>query len=130
MSIRQGKNNQSTILFEMNTSQISKSNELTEKRKKAHKCYQCDYASVRADSLRIHLRTHLGEKSFKCNQCDYASVHSGNLRKHLSIHTGIKPYKCNQCDYASGLAGNLTTHLKSQIRLIRLIRYHVTRAYC
>ena len=62
-------------------------------------------------------------KSKKCSQCNYASVHAGNLKMHLKTHTaralkvdsiihaGEKANKCNQCDYESIQAGNLRTHI-------------------
>ena len=59
-------------------------------REKSHKYNQCDYASIQAGDLRIHLKTHSGEKSNKCNQCDYASSLASNLRTHLKRHSGEK----------------------------------------
>ena len=82
-------------------------------REKSNKCTQCDYASFRADNLRIHLKAHGGEKSNKCNQCDYATASVSALRTHLKMHSGEKPNKCKQCDYASSRAGVLKRHLKT-----------------
>ena len=55
---------------------------------KSNQCNQCDFASLYASDLRIHLKTHSGEKSNKCNQCDYASSREGHLRRHLKTHSG------------------------------------------
>ena len=60
----------------------------TENKEKPHRCNQCDYASIEASKLRIHLKTHSGEKSNKCNQCDFASIQPGNLRRHMKKHGG------------------------------------------
>ena len=63
---------------------------VNEHREKSNKCNQCDFASSRADTLRVHLKMHSGEKSNKCNKCDYASYDPSNLRKHLKRHDGGK----------------------------------------
>ena len=42
---------------------------------------QCDFASVRVDNLRTHLKINSGEKSNKCDQCDFASIPPSILRK-------------------------------------------------
>ena len=78
-----------------------------------HKCNRCEFASVRAESLRQHMKTHTGEKSYRCNQCDYACVDSGNFRRHSRVHLGEKAHNCNQCDYASVQASTLRRHLKT-----------------
>ena len=80
--------------------------------RKAYKCNQCNFASVRAGDLRKHLKTPSGEKSFKCNQCDFPSIQAGDFRKHLKTPLGEKAYKCNQCDFASFRADNLRRQLK------------------
>ena len=57
--------------------------------RKKYKCNQCDFASVQADNLRTHVKSHL-RKAYKCNRCDFASVRADNLRRQLK-----KAYKCN-----------------------------------
>ena len=42
---------------------------------KVHKCIKCDLASVQADSLRKHMRTH--------SKCDIASTSEDFLKKYL-----------------------------------------------
>ena len=49
----------------------------------AHKCNQCDFASSRANALKIHLKKHSVEKSEKCSQCNYASIYKNALKMHL-----------------------------------------------
>ena len=56
--------------------------------RKSYKCEQCDFAAVRVDNLRTHLKIHSEEKSNKCDPCDFASVQASNLRKHLRTHSG------------------------------------------
>ena len=58
-------------------------------------------------------QTNNEQKSNKCNQCDFASVRTNHLRRHLKTHSGEKPNKCNQCDYKSSRADVLRTHLKT-----------------
>ena len=70
-------------------------------REKTYKCNQCNFASVQADNLKRHLKTHSGEKSNKCKQCDYASSHASDLRRHMKSHSENESNKCKQCDYAS-----------------------------
>ena len=58
---------------------------------KPNKCNQCDYASSRADTLKIHLKIHTVEKSNKCNQCDFASHYASSLEIHLKTHSTAQP---------------------------------------
>ena len=53
---------------------------------KPNKCNQCEYSSVEASKLRIHLKRHSGEKTSKCNQRQYPCVEAGDLRKHVIAH--------------------------------------------
>ena len=79
---------------------------------KTNKCNLCDFASLYANKLRRHLKTHGGEKTKKCNHCGFTSSQTGNLRTHLKMHSGEKSNKCNLCDYASSQASHLRRHLK------------------
>ena len=90
----------------MNTPSKTVKGHHEKEREITNKCNQCNFATVWANSLKRHLKTHLKEKSYKCNQCNFASVRVDNLRTHLKTHSGEKPHKCNQCDYASTQAGH------------------------
>ena len=64
----------------------------------SHKCNQCDFASSRADGLRMHLKRHCGEKSNNCNQCYFASSQVSNLMIRLKTqrggtHCGDNPFQ-------------------------------------
>ena len=56
----------------------------------SYNCNQCDFSSVHARALRIHMKIHTMGKTNRCNQCDYATVQAGNLRRHLKAHSGEK----------------------------------------
>ena len=49
------------------------------------------------------MKTHSGEKSNKINQCDYASIQADDLKTHVKTHSE-KSIKCSQCDFASSRA--------------------------
>ena len=115
---------------EIKSSDLLSSNTKTQKGEKIHKCSQCNYASNRADNLKMHLKRHSGEKPNKCNQCNYASFEASNLKKHATRHSGEKSdllsidlktqsrkkiHKCNHCDYVSSWSSNLEKHLKRHI---------------
>ena len=57
---------------------------------RSNKCIQCDFSSVHARALRIHMKIHTLGKINQCNQCDFATVQAGNLRRHLKAHSGEK----------------------------------------
>ena len=57
---------------------------------KSNRCDQCNFASIQADNLRSHLKTHSLKKSNKCDQCDFASIQADNLRRPLKTHNGDK----------------------------------------
>merc|ERR1712157_451815 len=43
-------------------------------------------------SLRIHIRTHIGEKPYKCNYCNYAGAQKTCLNYHLKkYHANMQP---------------------------------------
>ena len=82
---------------------------------KENKCTLCNYASSNANSLKLHLETHTGEKSHHCNQCEYKCVDKSALIMHLMKHSGEKSNKCNLCDFASSYASTLRNILKDTV---------------
>ena len=55
---------------------------------KPYKCNQCDFTSNGANTLKAHLKSHIGEKSYKCNHCDVAYFWQSGLRRHMKTHAG------------------------------------------
>ena len=113
--------------------------EETHSGEESNKCGHCDFASILASTLRMHLqrhsgeksnatcvtlhqsrqgnlRTHLktqgGEKENKCDQCDFTSIKASTLRRHLQTHTGEKSNKCSHCDFACSDPSSLRKHMK------------------
>ena len=54
------------------------------------------------DHLKNNLTQQSGEKSNKCYQCDYASSDASTLRTHLKKHRGKRPNKCNHASSEAG----------------------------
>jgi KRAB domain-containing zinc finger protein len=65
--------------------------------KQWHRCkwLECNYSTVRSDSIVRHMRRHTGDRPYKCELCSYATIQSSALKIHIRRHTGEKPYKCN-----------------------------------
>ena len=59
---------------------------------KTQRCYQCDYASNKANSSRVHLKIREDKKSYKCFQCGYALPEAAIIRKHMRVYcSGERP---------------------------------------
>lgn len=60
---------------------------------KAHKfvCCICDFITFEKNTMRNHIRVHLGDKPFKCPYCSYCSAQSQNVKQHrLRWHPDMK----------------------------------------
>ena len=84
------------------------------RKRKRHKCSECNYETDFTTSLVRHKRTHTGKKPFKCTQCDYAAAQQNSLNDHLRTHTDERAFPCphESCDYKAKTASNLWAHKK------------------
>jgi len=48
-------------------------------------------------TLKQHLKRHLGVKNYMCEHCSRSFVTKGDLNKHSRRHTGSTPYQCQLC---------------------------------
>ena len=76
-------------------------------------CDQCDYKTLRKDTLRQHMATHEGP-IFSCDQCPFTSSSQIRLEKHTKKdHKEKKPpvtHKCSWCDYKSKKKSDVAKH--------------------
>ena len=86
---------------------------------KKYLCDQCDYAAIRAQTLKRHKESKHEVVRYSCDQCDYTATESSNLKKHKeSKHEGIR-YSCDQCDYTATTTSLLKKHKESKHQGIR-----------
>ncbi|XP_018427587.1 PREDICTED: transcriptional repressor CTCFL-like [Nanorana parkeri] len=78
---------------------------------KPFKCCYCDYSSVEANRMKIHIRSHTGERPFMCGECSFATTDAFKLRRHMRTHTGEKPYNCHVCQARFTQNASLKMHM-------------------
>ncbi|XP_057188002.1 zinc finger protein 664-like isoform X3 [Triplophysa rosa] len=90
---------------------------LQEKRRHSQKhrdqkhCEKCGKIFVSSSSLKVHMKTHMGEKPFQCSQCDKFFSIKQSLVAHQRIHTGEKPYACPHCEWRFNYKSHLKRHM-------------------
>uniref|UniRef100_A0A8D8M3N8 RE1-silencing transcription factor n=2 Tax=Cacopsylla melanoneura TaxID=428564 RepID=A0A8D8M3N8_9HEMI len=77
-------------------------------------CFVCEYNTYYRESMRKHIRTHLGAKPFKCYMCDYSAAQKSTLKRHIIRHKGENPFSCSLCDFVSKRCYMLTKHIKDK----------------
>uniref|UniRef100_A0A1E1WNY7 C2H2-type domain-containing protein n=1 Tax=Pectinophora gossypiella TaxID=13191 RepID=A0A1E1WNY7_PECGO len=87
------------------------------KKRKVHKCDQCDYTTAHKPLLKIHIYSH-SDTDFSCQHCNYKSKWPMSIKRHISIvHEGRtlrkpKPgnFSCDLCSYTTNYKWNLSSH--------------------
>ncbi|XP_077109352.1 uncharacterized protein LOC143765974 isoform X2 [Ranitomeya variabilis] len=78
---------------------------------KPFQCCYCDYSSVEATRMKIHIRSHTGERPFTCTLCSFASTDAFKLKRHIRTHTGEKPYVCSFCQATFTQRNSMKMHI-------------------
>ena len=91
---------------------------------KSNKYDLCDFASIQADNMRRHLKTHSGEKSNNCDQCDFASIQADNMRRHFKKHDWEIS---NKCAHININYVNNTFYKLQNVHFLRFSNIHVVK---
>lgn len=67
------------------------------KKKKQHKCQDCDYVSTRLSHLKRNMLIHTGEKPHACASCTKRFRNRWHLQRHLIIHINKDSVQCTVC---------------------------------
>ena len=49
---------------------------------------------LRAENIKSHIQTHLGDRRYSCTECTKRFVRQNDLKRHVGTHSGEKPYPC------------------------------------
>ena len=91
---------------------------------KRHLMWMCGYQYSQAGSLQEHLKIHRGEKAKQCNQCQYASIRADSLRTHLKKTQWRKADLMNHMGQQRQKYINFTRRMKVKVyNLVRQIIY-------
>ncbi|KAK3919127.1 Zinc finger protein 425 [Frankliniella fusca] len=73
----------------------------------------CQFTSVRKESVKHHLMTHSKEKPYQCEVCGQAFSQAKNLRRHAASHDPLTdPEKCPLCSYQTFRSDKLKVHFR------------------
>ncbi|XP_075032554.1 uncharacterized protein LOC142094377 isoform X2 [Mixophyes fleayi] len=91
---------------------------------KPFQCCYCDYASVEANRMKVHIRSHTGERPFICSLCPFATTDTFKLRRHMRTHTGEKPYTCHLCQ------AKFTQNTSMKMHILRKHTENLPKEHC
>ncbi|XP_048361862.1 zinc finger and BTB domain-containing protein 38 isoform X1 [Sphaerodactylus townsendi] len=73
-------------------------------------CEMCQKQFQSPSTLRMHMRSHMGEKTYPCKTCGKSFSVPGNLQKHERTHLGVKDFVCQYCNKGFTLNETLKIH--------------------
>ncbi|KAJ1525693.1 hypothetical protein ONE63_008904 [Megalurothrips usitatus] len=91
-----------------------RSHMVTHSKLKAFLCDQCGYSTAHLRSFIDHKTVHSGAK-FKCPKpdCQFSSVRKESVKHHLKTHSKQRPFQCEICGQAFSQCKNLRRHAAS-----------------
>ena len=91
--------------------------------RKNFQCADCDYCTIRQDTLTKHIqKKHLNPKpkpssyyegTHRCSFCGYGSDRKLDITRHERNHLKLKPFHCSKCSYRASRKSSLVKHLKN-----------------
>ncbi|KAM4524953.1 uncharacterized protein PAE49_001061 [Odontesthes bonariensis] len=80
--------------------------------RKSFSCSECSKQFLSKQSLKTHMRVHIGEQPFACIYCGKRFNHNSHLKTHMRVHTGEKPFGCDVCGKRFSERGSLSSHMR------------------